>query len=167
MAAWAPIPGWVGYYEASNAGEIRSLSRTVGRTDGRTVAMKGRVLRPSVNPKGYQIVVLARDGERRAYPVHRLIAETFLGPRPAGMHTCHNDDDKANNSAANLRYDTASANERDKVAHGLNRNAAKTECPQGHAYDAENTRMHTDGGRSCRTCHRQRRRAEREAAKAA
>lgn len=33
-------------------------------------------------------------------------------------------------------------------------NALKTHCPQGHAYDAENTRVAKSGKRHCRTCER-------------
>jgi hypothetical protein len=32
----------------------------------------------------------------------------------------------------------------------------KTECPKGHAYDEENTRISKDGKRVCRACDRQR-----------
>lgn len=32
--------------------------------------------------------------------------------------------------------------------------AAKTECPQGHPYDRENTYVMPNGGRACRACRR-------------
>jgi hypothetical protein len=31
-------------------------------------------------------------------------------------------------------------------------NVAKTECPQGHPYDEENTYVYPNGRRDCRTC---------------
>jgi len=34
--------------------------------------------------------------------------------------------------------------------------ATKTHCPQGHAYDAENTRINKAGSRECRACGRNR-----------
>lgn len=34
------------------------------------------------------------------------------------------------------------------------RNAAKTHCPRGHAYTAENTYVRPRGSRECRTCNR-------------
>ncbi len=40
-------------------------------------------------------------------------------------------------------------------------NARKTHCPQGHAYDEENT-IHTGTGRRCRACERARDRARRQ-----
>jgi DNA invertase Pin-like site-specific DNA recombinase len=38
---------------------------------------------------------------------------------------CHNDGDKNNNCAANLRWDTAVNNERDKAAHGTKLNGTR------------------------------------------
>lgn len=157
-ATWAPIPGWEGLYEASDQGEIRSLDRMSFGAH-----RPGRVLKPSSTSKGYRIVVLCRDAVRTAYPVHRLVAEAFLGPMPAGMQTRHLDDDKTNNAAANLAYGTRAENEADKVRNGLaHPNAAKTHCPQGHEYSPENTREQVKDGRvsrSCKTCHRKRKAA--------
>lgn len=159
MTTWLPVPGWTGFYDVSDAGQVRSVARVIAHRKG-VARISERILRPGINPKGYRIV--ARDGKRFAYPVHRLVAEAFLGPLPLGLQTCHNDGDNTNNAAANLRYDTPSANELDKVAHGHNPNAAKTHCPQGHAYTEDNT-MHQSGrnGRKCRACHVARRRASR------
>ena len=40
--------------------------------------------------------------------------------------------------------------------------ASKTHCPQGHAYTTENTYTYPAGNRSCRTCQRAYRDANRE-----
>ena len=145
--SWAPIPGWVGLYEASDQGRIRSLTRTV---DGRR--HEGRVIGHSTTPKGYRIVVLSGRGMRKAYALHRLIAETWLGPLPDGMQTRHLNDDKADNRVVNLAYGTRAENEADRIRNGLvHYNAGKTHCPQGHAYDESNMVVR-DGSRHCRTC---------------
>jgi hypothetical protein len=140
---WSPIARWDSHYSVSSEGQVRS-NRT------------GKILRPSPNRKGYLILVVTVEGVRKAASIHTLVAETFLGPRPDGLQVCHGDGDKSHNTVANLRYDTPRNNELDKVAHGGNHNANKTECPQGHAYDEANT-MHTKRGRECRTCRRARR----------
>jgi len=46
-------------------------------------------------------------------------------------------------------------------------NRAKTHCPQGHPYDAENTAIKSDGRRVCRACGREYTRRRREARKVA
>lgn len=165
MTLWRPVPEWVGYYEVSDDGRVRSVSRPSSR--GR---ITGRILRTSVTPKGYHMVTFTRPGVRRTYSVHRLVGQAFLGPIPDGMQTCHNDGDKDNNTAGNLRYDTQAANELDKRLHGGNVNASKDVCPQGHPYDEANTIRRSKGGRGCRACHRDeqaRYRAKRRALKAA
>jgi hypothetical protein len=51
--------------------------------------------------------------------VHHLVAEAFIGARPAGLVTNHIDGDKLNNTPANLEYVTAAENERHCVENGL------------------------------------------------
>jgi hypothetical protein len=67
------------------------------------------------------------------------------------MEVCHNNGDPADNRAANLRYDTASENQLDRVRHGTHHNANKVACKRGHEFTPENTRQYR-GKRSCRTC---------------
>jgi len=50
--------------------------------------------------------------------VHRLVLETFIGPCPDGMECCHYDGNPENNKLSNLRWDTHSNNQKDKVRHG-------------------------------------------------
>jgi len=158
MTDWAPIPEWEDRYQVSTAGDVRSIDRP---------GFKGRILKPGINPKGYRIVIFTRPGVRKAYPIHRLVAEAFIGHLPAGWHTLHIDGDNSNNAASNLRYGTPSENELDKVRHGHNPNANKTHCKNGHEFTEANTGRDSKGGRRCRTCHREKTAAIRAARKAA
>lgn len=128
-------------------------------TDGRIWSHKGqgRYLKPAVDQRGYHRVSLRLDGRTVTRTVHALVALAFIGPRPEGLEVCHNDGNPQNNRADNLRYDTHASNMRDKRLHGtaVSANAAKTECPQGHPYDTDNT-YNYNGHRICRTCTRER-----------
>lgn len=53
-----------------------------------------------------------------------------------------------------LRLGGARENLLDQTMDGTHRNAIKTHCPQGHAYDAGNTYIGSRGGRFCRECDR-------------
>lgn len=98
-----PIPGFPGYM-AGMDGVIYST-------------MRGRLKRLAThcNPAGYTMVGMRRQGRPVQRPVHILILETFIGPRPHGMLACHNDDNKQNNALANLRWDTPQQNARDVI----------------------------------------------------
>lgn len=112
---WRPVPDFEGRYEVSDQGRVRSLDRIVPRKG----LVRGRVLSLGPHPGGYLLAHLYPGGAKRvARTVHGLVAEVFLGPRPAGMQVCHADGDPKNNAVPNLRYDTPVGNNADKRPHG-------------------------------------------------
>jgi hypothetical protein len=154
---WLPIPGYEGFYEASDLGHIRSVPRPTGGH-----GHPGRVLKPWTKPTGHLTVALCVNRARKSFDVHRLVAITFLGAPPDGHEVCHNDGDPANNRIANLRWGTRSDNIRDSVRHGTNHWTSRTHCANGHPYDAENTIIFSRGDgrhfRACAICVRERKR---------
>ena len=119
---WWSVPGFEGLYEASNLGRIKSLDRMVpGRSKSSSTYMRrspGGLLHPTVGRGGYLFVGLSKDGTQGMRSAHSVIAETFLGPRPAERYTCHRDGNPANNALANLYYGTPSENVADARRHG-------------------------------------------------
>lgn len=115
---WKPVIGFEDAYEVSNYGRVRSLTRKF--CVGRIRALKKR-------PTGYLYVTLsdARNKLRTTRHVHRMVLESFVGPRPKGMQARHLDGVPDNNRLENLCWGTRSENMMDKVAHGTsNRGAA-------------------------------------------
>lgn len=110
---WRPIPG-LQYYEASSLGRIRSLDRRVGNQTRR-----GRILKQCPNAKGYPRVSCCENGMGVGTTVANLVARAFIGPKPPGLHCCHNNGDKQDSRACNLRYDTVMANVEDAIRHRL------------------------------------------------
>lgn len=102
---WQPIPGYEGVYDVSNLGSVHSRKA-------------GRALKACIGSAGYPQVDLCRDGKKRTYAIHQLVASAFLGGRPDGMVVCHRDGDKLNNRPDNLRIDTQKSNNLDKIVHG-------------------------------------------------
>lgn len=143
---WRPVLGYVGHYEVSNLGRVRSLDRL----DRRGHRLSGQMRKPVVNRYAY--VMLCVDDQRKLARVHTLVLEAFVSPRPDGLEACHGDGDPLNNRLSNLRWDTRSANEFDKIKHGNHNKARRTHCPQGHALVAPNLRR--GPGRACLACGR-------------
>lgn len=150
---WRPVLGHEGRYEVSSTGRVRSIDREFKDRRGRLQRVKGRVLKPTTNSTGYQVVSLANSGEIDRRLVHLIVADAFIGMRNPGFEVCHNNGDNRDNRIENLRIDTVSENRLDTVRHGNNKNANKTRCINGHAYTPENTYYNpANGHRSCRTC---------------
>lgn len=152
---WLPIPGWEGLYEVSDHGRVKSLP-ILGHN--RKVLL--RVLKPLLRGRAakYFTVHLRNSKRGRMVAIHVLVLETFVGPRPPGMHACHNDGDPANNRLENLRWDTPKANMADRDRHGTTFRGArpkKTHCKRGHEFTEENTLTKGDR-RACLTCTRAR-----------
>jgi len=115
---WRDVVGWEGIYSVSDRGRILSYSRIVIRRCGRRLPVREKILRPTVNTRGYHVVTLRGGGRKFWCHVHMLVCQAFHGERPEGMQTRHLDGDKSNNSVANLQYGTPLENAADKTAHG-------------------------------------------------
>jgi len=120
---WRPVVGWERFYRVSNFGRIYSLHQTGRLTIGMRIG------------DGYRIVKL-RDGARRGHrSVHLMVLDAFVGPRPAfNYEGCHNDGNPENCRLDNLRWDTAKANQADRIAHGTDCRGEK--CPVAKLTDS-------------------------------
>lgn len=164
---WRDIPGYEGYYQASDQGRIRSLDRVIYRRDGIVSNKPGRVLKQFFD-KRYMKVKLYVPGRPAKTPrVHTLVMRAFYGQRPKGLVICHYDGDPTNNSLDNLRFGTCADNMADMIRHGTNHNASKTHCKRGHEFNEQNTRILRKGGRECLPCKRFLSKRYREARKSA
>ncbi len=153
---WVPVAGFEGLYEVSDRGRVRSLDRATLGSDGKTYHRKGRVLKQAASE--YQMVTLWKDIKQHGLAVHRIVLESFVGPRPDGMVTRHLNGDHRDNRLCNLVYGTQSENMYDKVRHGRHHNAVKTHCSRGHEFTEWNTSRNKQGQRSCYLCSRRRER---------
>lgn len=156
---WKPIHGYEGKYEVSSDGRVRGCQRTVGASCGKTKVLKPRVLSGYAATSGHIYVDLYWERQRHKYGVHTLVAKAFIGPPPGGHECCHIDGNPANNEVQNLYWGTRSDNMLDAVGHGTHNNARKTACPAGHPYSPDNTYNSPSGGRICRTCSAEAKRA--------
>jgi HNH endonuclease/NUMOD4 motif len=108
---WRPIPDWDAY-EISSFGQVR-------RARGWNGTWAGRILRAIPDANGYLMLSLSQDGKCKRFLLHKLVCRTFHGEPPTAEHeTAHNDGNRLNCSAANLRWATTIENHADKRLHG-------------------------------------------------
>ena len=70
---WAWIAGYEGDYQESNYGRTKSFKRG-----------KVKIMKPSLDTKGYLFVELLKNGVGKKFKVHRLVAQTFI-PNPDNL----------------------------------------------------------------------------------
>lgn len=108
------IKGYEGYYQVSNLGNVRSVTREVRHPKGGISKVKGQQKTLSTNKKtGYSHVSLYKDCKQKTFLVHRLVAQAFpeiCGEWFEGCEIDHIDTCRDNNNAYNLRICTRSEN---------------------------------------------------------
>ena len=114
---WKDIEDYEGY-QVSNFGRVRSLDRY----DGRGWWIKGRILKPIMDKKGYLTVGLSKNNQRKTFKVHRLVALHFIPnienkPEIDHINTIKtdntvwlNEDGSVNFDKTNLRWATPKEN---------------------------------------------------------
>lgn len=93
---WKPILNFEGLYEVSNLGRIRSL--------GNYTHKGTHIKKPTKTEKGYLKIQLYKDGKRFSFRVHRIVAEAFISNPNNLPEVNHKDENKLNNSVANLEW---------------------------------------------------------------
>lgn len=116
---WKDIPGYVGQYQASSLGQIRSLDRYVQYRRGKTVYQvfyPGKLLKQcTTRTRRYLKVTLGKTDDQE---VHVIVAAAFHGPCPVGCEVLHINGNLHDNRPENLRYGTHAENMHDIYAQG-------------------------------------------------
>ena len=97
MEIWKDIVGYEDKYQISNQGNVKSI-----------VYNKERILKPSVNTKGYYHITLRKENKSTTTKIHQLVAIAFLNHIPNGNKIVvdHINCDKLNNNIDNLQLIT-------------------------------------------------------------
>lgn len=128
---WKPIEGYEGFYVVSNYGRVKSLERyQTNRSKQQLV--KEKILKQSTSNCGYKRVELCKNGKRKPFSVHRLVAIAFV-PNPKNKpQVNHIDENKANNYFENLEWCTSKENNN----HGThNKRISMTKGKKVQAFD--------------------------------
>lgn len=117
---WKDIDGYSGYYQISNFGRVKSLSRLVlNGFRNRTTTMKIR--KPKFDRGGYTEVCIKFNNKSIQFRIHRLVALHFIDNPKNKSEVNHIDGNRLNNDATNLEW----TSKRENQCHG-NINRKKT-----------------------------------------
>lgn len=109
MEIWKNIPQYEGIYQVSSLGRVKSLKFN-----------KEKILKNSLDKKGYVRVNLFKNGEALTFFVHQLVALTFIQNPLFKDQVNHKDGNKLNNCVDNLEWCTNLENIRHAYRTGLN-----------------------------------------------
>lgn len=137
---WKDVVGYEGYYQVSNLGRVQCLKKSVrGKVSERSTP---KVMTPAFNNvTGYYAVGFGEWGifKHMPFSVHRLVALHFIDNPDNLPEVNHEDGDKSNNTATNLKW----ASREQNIQHGFKHGLIKT--PRGvdavHAKLSEATVM--------------------------
>lgn len=85
-------------------------------TNGVVYSKRGRPLKPSLNHRGYCVVNFLKDGVRKGFAVHTLVAKQFIvNDSTDKTQVNHKDGVKTNNKVCNLEWMTPLENTRHSI----------------------------------------------------
>jgi hypothetical protein len=112
LEVWKDIPEYVGLYQISNTGKIKSFPR-------HGASNVEKILKQSKDSSGYPIICLTKDSKRCTRAIHRILAEVFITNPENKEEVNHIDGDKCNCILENLEWVTKKENMAHAVINGL------------------------------------------------
>ena len=122
---WKPVSGYNGYYEVSNLGRVRSITRKIERTNPfksnqkNLYTYKGKLIPFWITKKGYCRCSLNIDGIKKNHLVHQLVAKAFLENSENKIQVNHKNCIKTDNTVENLEWVTNSENFKHAIENNL------------------------------------------------
>ena len=92
------------YYEVNKNGDVKNIKTN-------------KILKPTLNTKGYYVVNLYENGIRKTKTIHKLVAESFLSNPDNLPDVNHINNDRTDNRIENLEFASINANNRNKLKH--------------------------------------------------
>ncbi|MBO5138700.1 MAG: HNH endonuclease [Bacilli bacterium] len=115
MEDWKDIKGYEGYYQISSLGRVKSLTRVVVCKNKHKFTCREKILKLNTR-NGYYVVNFQKEGLKRSFQIHRLVAIHFINNPQNKPQVNHIDGNKKNNNVNNLEWVTIKEN----INHAFN-----------------------------------------------
>lgn len=106
---WKDVVGYEGFYEVSNYGRIKSLSKKAKNKNGYRIT-KEKIMKNVLKNNGYSAITLYKNKKSKTYLIHRLVAQAFINNPHDYPCINHKDENKLNNRIDNLEWCTPKYN---------------------------------------------------------
>lgn len=115
MEIWKDIKGYEGYYKVSNLGNIKRIETVIRYKNNGLRNYPAKVLKQEKIMEGYLRVVLMKEGVKKRFMSHRLVAEAFIPNTENKPFVNHINGNPNDNRVENLEWCTQSENEKHSI----------------------------------------------------
>jgi len=126
------IPNWVGLYQVSNLGNVKSLPKGIRTGNANRSFLLKQEITKSKRAE-YNRVTFCKNGKTKRYSVHRLVAQAFILNPDNKPQVNHIDNTGTNNQANNLEWVTGKENMAHSAKQGRQIEAQKAGCKAAKA----------------------------------
>ena len=137
---WRDVVGYVGLYQVSNLGRVKSLNYRRTNTP--------KILKPGKNSSGYLDVGLYDNGSKKSMLIHRLVGFAFIPKLKDKPAINHKNGCKTDNKVDNLEWVSPSENNFHAIETGLRNIVGENHgrCKLTDVEVAEIRKLYSQGG---------------------